>query len=361
MKRIVQVLLVMLVLLVFAGAAGAAPAAQEEDGVPYTVQPGDGLIKLARLFYGDGSVFQRIVDATNARAAVDDSYEPIADANIILVGQKLWIPGLSELPERIEEAADEASTETAVGDEAETAETAPAEEEIAATADLAGTSWIMTSLDGQPPVEGTTVSLSFNSATEVSGNSGCNGFGGSYETDGFHIEFGPLVGTLIACAGEGVMEQETAFREALENAAFYDVTTAGMLRLFDADSTMLVELSPASTTLDGTAWTVVNYNNGREAVVGVIEDTELTAVFDGDQISGSAGCNRYFGGFAAADGEIEIGPLASTRMACPEEGVMEQEAQFLAALESAATYTITGDRLEMRTADDALAVIMIAQ
>ena len=113
--------------------------------------------------------------------------------------------------------------------------------------------------------------------------------------------------------------------------------------------------------LDGSAWNVVNYNNGREAVVGVLTDTELTAVFEGDEISGSAGCNNYFGGYSAADGDIEIGPLASTRKACAGEGVMEQEAEFLAALESAATYSISGDRLEMRTADDALAVIMVAQ
>ncbi|MEJ2753658.1 MAG: META domain-containing protein, partial [Chloroflexota bacterium] len=129
----------------------------------------------------------------------------------------------------------------------------------------------------------------------------------------------------------------------------------------DADSTMLVEFAPVSSSLDGTAWDVVNYNHGREAVVGVMADTALTAVFEGDQISGSAGCNSYFGGFVAEDGEISIGPLASTRRACAGEGVMEQEAEFLAALESAATYTISGSRLEMRTADDALAVVMTAQ
>lgn len=362
MKRSVQVLLVVLVLMAFAGVASAAPAAQEDEGVPYTVQPGDGLIKLARQFYGDGSVFQRIVDATNARAVVDDSYSPIADVNIIVVGQKIWIPGLSALPEAVEGMEDEADTGEAAGSGSETAVSAPEEStDIAATDDLAGTNWTMASLDGQPPVDGTTVSLNFTSSTEVAGNSGCNGIGGTYETDGFHIQFGPMIGTLMACLDEGVMEQEDAFRTALEDTVFYDVSPTGMLRLYDADSTMLVELAPASNTLDGTSWNVVNFNNGREAVVSVLADTELTAVFDGSQISGSAGCNSYFGSFSAADGEIEIGPLASTLKACPEEGVMEQEAEFLAALESAATYSIMGNRLEMRTADDALAVIMEAQ
>ncbi len=35
---------------------------------------------------------------------------------------------------------------------------------------------------------------------------------------------------------------------------------------------------------------------------------------------------------------------------------MEQEAQFLKALETAATYSLDGNRLEMRSADGALAV-----
>ena len=35
---------------------------------------------------------------------------------------------------------------------------------------------------------------------------------------------------------------------------------------------------------------------------------------------------------------------------------MEQEAAFIAALSTAATYTIEGDKLAMRTADDAMDV-----
>ena len=39
-------------------------------------------------------------------------------------------------------------------------------------------------------------------------------------------------------------------------------------------------------------------------------------------------------------------------MACPEpEGIMEQEQQYLAALETAATYKITGLDMEMRTSE----------
>jgi heat shock protein HslJ len=57
--------------------------------------------------------------------------------------------------------------------------------------------------------------------------------------------------------------------------------------------------------------------------------------------------------------QISIGPLASTKMYCTEPaGVMEQETQFLLALESAASYSVEGHSLVLRTLSNGLAVEM---
>ena len=49
--------------------------------------------------------------------------------------------------------------------------------------------------------------------------------------------------------------------------------------------------------------------------------------------------------------------VASTEMFCVEpEGVMDQEDAISRALESATTYVIEGDRLTLRTAEDAIAI-----
>ena len=48
-------------------------------------------------------------------------------------------------------------------------------------------------------------------------------------------------------------------------------------------------------------------------------------------VGGSSGCNRFTGAYSHKDGELTLGPLASTRMACPPE-VMEREQQFLSML-----------------------------
>jgi len=49
-------------------------------------------MNLARRYYGDANLYTRIIDGTNARAAVDFTFARITNPNLIMVGQKLWIP-----------------------------------------------------------------------------------------------------------------------------------------------------------------------------------------------------------------------------------------------------------------------------
>jgi heat shock protein HslJ/uncharacterized lipoprotein YbaY len=125
--------------------------------------------------------------------------------------------------------------------------------------------------------------------------------------------------------------------------------------LFDDNGEPLAVFSAVSQELAGSSWEVVSYNNGREAVVSVIIGTEITANFGEDgQLTGNAGCNNYFGPYEVDGENISMGPFGTTRMACQEpEGVMEQESEYLAALETAATYKIEGLTMNMRTADGA--------
>ena len=73
-------------------------------------------------------------------------------------------------------------------------------------------------------------------------------------------------------------------------------------------------------------------------------------------MKGNAGCNDYFGPYEMDDKAISMGPFGTTRIACQEpEGVMEQETLYLLALETAATYKIDGNKMEMRTAEGSMA------
>ena len=129
------------------------------------------------------------------------------------------------------------------------------------------------------------------------------------------------------------------------------------LTLAGADGKTLASYKAQSQDLAGTNWEVVGYNNGKQAVTSVLLNTTITASFGKDgNLTGNAGCNDYNGPYKVDGNKVTIGPLASTMKFCNDPaGVMDQESQYLAALQSAATYLMEGNVLELRTADGALA------
>jgi heat shock protein HslJ len=123
--------------------------------------------------------------------------------------------------------------------------------------------------------------------------------------------------------------------------------------------TVTVVPAAPDNPLEGTSWTVIGYNNGAGALVSVLADTNLTANFDATQVSGSSGCNEYTGPYWVSGSNIAAGPFAGGMMFCAAPpGIMDQEAQFLAAMQSAVTWSISGNVLELRTASGASAVTM---
>jgi heat shock protein HslJ len=223
---------------------------------------------------------------------------------------------------------------------------------------LADTGWTLATLNGEAVPAEPVVTLNLSGLGQATGTDGCNRYATSYTVEGDAITFSPAgASTMMACP-EPIMTQAQAYMTALTSAATF-TSDGATLTLFDGSGAEVAGFTAVSSDLAGTAWTATMVNNGNEAVVGVVEGTTVTAEFGADgMLSGSGGCNSYSTSYES-DGvsQITIAPPASTMMACPEPaGVMEQEAQYLTALTTAATYTVEGNRLELRTADGALAV-----
>ena len=224
--------------------------------------------------------------------------------------------------------------------------------------DLTGKVWALTELMGKPLVAGTGISAEFNADGMVSGSAGCNRYSGTYTVSGSNITFSsPMASTMMMC-DQAIMDQESAYLIALGEAKAFAVN-GDQLTLTGEDGTQLAVYKAQSQELAGTSWEVTAYNNGQQAVVGVLVEATLTASFGEDgTLSGNSGCNNYTGSYEVDGGQITIGPLASTMMMCSDpEGVMDQEAQYLAALQSAASYQIERNVLELRTKDGALAAM----
>jgi heat shock protein HslJ len=215
--------------------------------------------------------------------------------------------------------------------------------------------WMLSELNNQAPLPDAAITAEFGEDGKVSGSSGCNNYNTTYEVSGNKITFGEQSAmTMMACP-DPVMEQERVYLETLTAAATFEIVD-DELTLFDAEGNALAKFEAISQSLEGSSWEVIGYNNGKGGVVSVIIGTEIMADFGEDgQLTGNASCNNYFASYETEGDNITIGPAGSTMMACPEpEGIMEQEQQYLASLETAATYKITGLDMEMRTSEGSL-------
>lgn len=103
-------------------------------------------------------------------------------------------------------------------------------------------SWLAEDLGGGGVIDDLQSTLTVAADGSVNGNGGCNGFGGTATIDGDKVTFGPLAGTLMACA-EAVMDQERRFYDALERSASFRVDEAGKLILLDAGGSELARFS----------------------------------------------------------------------------------------------------------------------
>jgi heat shock protein HslJ len=139
---------------------------------------------------------------------------------------------------------------------------------------------------------------------------------------------------------------EDEYLDRLPNVASYSIE-GDTLTLSDADGGALLEYAATdmAATLIGD-WTVTSYYTG-DAVTSVVGNVELTTTFDDQSVSGNAGCNSFNGPYTVDGDAIEIGPLASTRAACPNDELQQQETDYLAALELATSFAVTGDRLDL--------------
>jgi len=62
----------------------------------YLIQSNDWLSKIAEKAYGNPHVYNQIIEGTNAKSLVDNSFRKITAANDLRLGQKVWIPNLAD-------------------------------------------------------------------------------------------------------------------------------------------------------------------------------------------------------------------------------------------------------------------------
>jgi heat shock protein HslJ len=117
----------------------------------------------------------------------------------------------------------------------------------------------------------------------------------------------------------------------------------GALEMVSSEPTGTVSIA----ALADTAWTLVRMDDEPWP-----EDVPpATLALDGTRVAGFAGCNRFSGAVEeTSPGRITMGPLVSTRMACPAPR-MDLEHHFLDALGKATQYGFLMGRLALTAVD----------
>jgi len=203
----------------------------------------------------------------------------------------------------------------------------------------------------------TTVAARF-SHVRIEGSAGCNRFFGAYSSGpGNRLALAPGIGSTQMACPPAIARQEQRYLALLPLVATWQ-RHGDSLQLLDNDQQPILEYAAAKpASLEDTPWQASGINNGRGGVVTSASTHLATATFTHDSISGSAGCNTFNATYRIEDNRIIVGPVATTRRHCAEpEGIMQQEQEYLDALERVRTYTLTSDGLELRDENGSLQV-----
>lgn len=205
---------------------------------------------------------------------------------------------------------------------------------------LVNTSWTVISIDGVPMTARPT--MTFAEDGTVSGSGGCNQYSAAFRMDGAAIAVGQVASTLMGCDGDRGA-QEAAFLGALQGATTWRQADDGNLVLGGAAEILsgpgVAEGPPGdepTVDLGGTDWTLVEMG-------GTADFARLSPslLFGSDgMVTGFAGCNKFSAPFTVGDGDMSLGSLVTTKMAC-EPPASAVEAAYLEALAGATTWSVS--------------------
>jgi heat shock protein HslJ len=183
-------------------------------------------------------------------------------------------------------------------------------------------------------------------AGALSGTSGCNTYRTTYRADPPSLTIGPDIATTSKACGARETAVERAYLDRLPKVASYQLD-AGRLSLADAEGRALLtyRATDSASALRG-GWTATSYYTG-DAITSVVGGVDLTITFEATTVSGDGGCNSFQGPYTVDGERIQIGPLAATAKACADPELDAQERDYLAALQLATSYRISGTRLDL--------------
>ncbi|WP_430612362.1 META domain-containing protein [Flavobacterium sp. JP2137] len=207
---------------------------------------------------------------------------------------------------------------------------------IAASQAVWNQNWTLTELNGKKVLPDA-VKVEFNAGTNsIYGKSGCNSFTMAVKTNKkkTKITTQQAAGTLMACPPE-LMKLEDEFLETLADKKIDLKVVDGQLQLIHKKAVLMTFSKPtaaksALTYISNKKFKLIQLNGK------TVEKShpELTLDVANKKINGKTSCNNFFGTLDITEKTIGFGGVGTTRMACMDEKLAQQEKDFLAVLNS---------------------------
>ena len=143
--------------------------------------------------------------------------------------------------------------------------------------------------------------------------------------------------------------------KAIVGFAFFVLFLAG-IAFVTMQGKQLGQLGSSGAEITAIKWRAVSIGN--EAIPA---NSGIYIRFEVDgSIEGNAGCNGFFGSLEQRDSGVGVGPLGTTRMACPDP-IMSREMSFIDAVQKMASFQSTSDSLSLLDEESGVLVEFIAE
>jgi heat shock protein HslJ len=216
--------------------------------------------------------------------------------------------------------------------------------------------------DGKPKklAPDTRLRLDFRDSGNLGFHAGCNQMGGEVSLDGGTIAMEGYGGTDMACPNR--QGQEAWLAKLLMDRPAWKVE-GDTLTLTRGSTTVVLKdrkIVEPDLPIAGTTWTVDGVLAG-PAVDHFPGIASAHLTIEGDQVTGSTGCNEFGGPVTTRTATaVSFGTLRMTLVGCSGDQARLEKA-VIGALGSPLTYSIDYNRLELRTADGKGGLNLIAK
>jgi heat shock protein HslJ len=180
--------------------------------------------------------------------------------------------------------------------------------------------------------------------------------------DGPTITFGPMASTMMACPDDSQAQQ---FAIDLSNVNSHVFQDGHLFLALKFDSGIMefapteagAEATPEATEepseeagLVGPVWQWVQSVYEGDMIVASTDPTRYTITFLEDgTFQAQLDCNTGFGSYTLDGSNLTIGPIGSTRMACPDDSL---DSTFIEDLEAVASYAMADGNLHLTLSTD---------